>query len=164
MQPLGDNCDHCQLDYTFDDGTDYLVIYPKAQQYSHIRTVCPNCQSIEHIFIGHQTIGVVIAQGILPIHADELLPPLEVVGLYDELEGKADEAQEADMPDNDSLTDYHESGTSYGLPEPPRDWLIELYDTMREFGGESKMNGQCLTKGCEICGSNGPVRIPKKTW
>lgn len=47
----------------------------------------------------------------------------------------------------ESLADYHKPGTSYDLPEPPRDWLYELHNSMRHFGGQC--GTKCLFPECK---------------
>lgn len=124
---MHDNCNSCGTDYDFDKEHDTLCLFIKNPECNHVLAVCPVCEATCRIFIIPEVVAQVLTLKLpLRVYCDT---PDDVMNMVAELLG-IEMAEEAD-------TLYHESGTSYGLPEPPRDWLRDLYDDMREFGGES---------------------------
>ncbi len=121
MRKLGDNCDACNQDYQFSRKTDELNVYPD-EAYSHIRAVCPNCGAIERIYVDKDAIGLVILSEQIPIKKHKNVPK-DVREMRDQLELEAPPHL------------YHDDRPGE-LPWPSRDDLIELWDTMRHFGGE----------------------------
>lgn len=105
---LGDNCDSCGKDYTFNPQTDCLVIYPTAPRYNHLFAVCPHCLAKVTIFVDIDALVLLYKMKI----------PME---LYDTVHASVQEARlRLDVPLE---------------VQPPREYLIQLHDTLRQFGG-----------------------------
>jgi hypothetical protein len=111
MTTIHDSCDSCGQDYEFVKGRDVMVIYLTAARYNHIQATCPCCSNVAHVYLGIEAILCAIQQCQLEIH------------LYADVHTEIAEERET-----------IDEVASASAVEPPREWLRELYDDLRNFG------------------------------
>jgi hypothetical protein len=119
-----ENCDTCQLDYEFTKANAGLHLYMDYMRANHVVAYCPN---------GHRERVFVTTQGFLFILREAQLGITFHVEPEDDLKAAADRTWARIAPGDLNIP---ETSTVDIIPIP-RDWLRSLYDTMREFGGES---------------------------
>jgi hypothetical protein len=138
-----DNCDECGRDYDFSPERDVMQIFLKNPECDHVLAICPHCSGTTRIYVIPQVVVGLIEQLKLPIRIFADTPP-EIMRMVAELleidmaEGPASQPEEDTVWLNrQAPSDEPETE----LPEPPRDWLMSLYDDLRHLGGEC---GGCL--------------------
>lgn len=143
VQTFKDNCDSCNQDYEFDKVRDIAYLCLTDSRANHIIAKCPHCESVTNIFAEPALFVDILAALKLPLRISTSVDS----DLWDQmLELGVVDTHVADDEDDAPDGLYHEGGTSYDLPEPPRDMLYELYNFMRHFGGECGV--KCLFPEC----------------
>ncbi len=125
------NCPKCSHVYELDAERDVINVYPMEPQHGHIVTKCPACGTVLRLFIDPEQVQALSdLLGIeLKVHATRA--PKAIAAMARKIRKERDEPAvpaEPRVPTDE-------------LPWPPRESLIELYDTMRHVGGEC---GGCL--------------------
>lgn len=64
---LTDNCDNCNQDYELTPENTELYYYITQDDCTHLLCTCPNCNYKTRIFIGDETFGQAVENGIEPI-------------------------------------------------------------------------------------------------
>jgi hypothetical protein len=110
-----DTCSSCNQGYEFAPNTK-LHIYLGYIRATNVEATCPHCNEYQLIFVAYENITryVYHAQIKVLVHYDP----------HPDFAERADRAWDVDKQRQE-------------LPEVPRTWSRELYDTFRQFGGES---------------------------
>jgi len=124
-----DNCDQCQEDYDFDGERDIAVLYLRDADCNHIEAHCPFCQSTARIYVEPEIFISLLGQ-----------VSFRTVRMYSDAPDDIKAGRRSlEAPQKDEPKALPPSGwvRTEDLPQIPRNWLTNLWDTFREFGGES---------------------------
>lgn len=127
-------CDGCGLTYEVTSDNSKYVIIMADPRYLHVEMLCPNedCAITERIFITIQTLHRMLPEMPLGIVIAELADQ----AIVEEYARQYPEPPKDEPPAPRELPTGQWVRTE-DLPPIPRDWAISLWDTLREFGGES---------------------------
>ena len=124
MQPH-DNCDSCGEDYEFSSERDFMCLFLRNPECTHVLATCPHCGNEERIFVTPESVLGITEECHLPFRLYKETPA-EILRIAAELFG-FQIAEEDDVSEDNGVPDPY---------APPRDWLIELWNDLRHFGGE----------------------------
>ena len=121
--PININCGRCSHVYALDADRDVINVYATDAQHTHLCTKCPACGVVMRLF---------------GINVDVLAPLNLRVTVYTDPAPKAIAALARQAK---GVPVAKKNPQPPPLPEIPRDWLIELLDTLRHFG--QPCDGSC---------------------
>lgn len=113
-------CDQCQTQFDLDADNTQAFLFLRDEICNHVVTVCPNCGFKTRIFL--------TAENFIGLIDECLIRPDTYLTAVDQLRemaysmwGEVSPTAEADPTDD--------------LPAAPREWLMQLYDDLRNWRG-----------------------------
>lgn len=130
-----DNCDGCGQDYDFDKERDVLCLYLNYPECNHVEATCPHCGRSTRIFLVPEGVINLLTE----IHLNLRMvaePPEELLESAQKI--WAEELRQGETPFRRPTRRRRNrrSQPKQPSPEPPREWITQLYDDLRHFGGE----------------------------
>jgi len=115
---MTETCETCHKDYAVSPKTAKLALFISYPPANHVLATCSSCGTTEIIYVTAKVIMKLMDRNEYAILLDD--EPTE------ERRDRADRTWLAALPPVEPE-----------LPYPPRDWVIQLHDDIRAYGGQS---------------------------
>jgi hypothetical protein len=120
---MNENCASCKTDYEVTPQNAGLVVFLGYPPASHLVATCTHCELVEVIYVTTKVLlQLATGEGQFPIT------------LRDQPTDDRRAAADAAWSRLGSNLSDGVGAMALDLPEPPRDWVRQLHDDLREFG------------------------------